>query len=81
MPFKSKAQMRWAFATHQPFAKEWALKTKNAKNLPEHDAESAKEDKGEDERRETHARHHSRKHSEEQYRKAVHRGLSKRKKH
>lgn len=23
-PFKSKAQWRWAFATHQPFAHRWA---------------------------------------------------------
>lgn len=33
MPFKSKAQERWAFATKQPFAKKWAKKT-NQKSLP-----------------------------------------------
>ena len=33
MPFKSKAQERWAFANHQPWAKEWADKT-NQKKLP-----------------------------------------------
>jgi hypothetical protein len=26
MPFKSKAQHRWAFATKQPFARRWAKK-------------------------------------------------------
>jgi hypothetical protein len=34
MPFQSKAQMRWAFATRQPFAKEWADMTDETK-LPE----------------------------------------------
>lgn len=34
MPFKSKSQERWAFATKQPFAKEWAGKT-DQKKLPE----------------------------------------------
>jgi len=33
MPFKSLAQERWAFATHQKFAKKWADMT-NQKNLP-----------------------------------------------
>lgn len=33
MPFKSKAQAKWAFATKQPFAKEFADKT-NFKKLP-----------------------------------------------
>lgn len=28
MPFRSKAQQRWAFATHQPFAQKWADQTK-----------------------------------------------------
>lgn len=28
MPFRSKAQEKWAFATHQPFAKKWAKMTK-----------------------------------------------------
>jgi hypothetical protein len=31
MPFKSKAQQRWAFATKQPFAEEWAAMTKAAR--------------------------------------------------
>ena len=33
MPFVSKAQQRWAFATKQPFAKEWAAIT-DEKRLP-----------------------------------------------
>lgn len=33
MPFQSKAQQRWAFSTHQKFAKEWAQMT-NEKSLP-----------------------------------------------
>ena len=33
-PFLSKSQRKWAFATHQPWAKEWESKTKN-KKLPE----------------------------------------------
>lgn len=33
MPFKSVAQMRWAFATKQPFAKAWADMT-DEKALP-----------------------------------------------
>lgn len=33
MPFKSKAQQRWAFATRQPFAKDWARMT-DEKALP-----------------------------------------------
>jgi hypothetical protein len=33
MPFKSKAQQRFAFGTHQPWAKEWADKT-DFKSLP-----------------------------------------------
>lgn len=33
MPFKSKKQEAWAFATHQPFAKKWAAMT-NQKTLP-----------------------------------------------
>lgn len=36
MPFKSKSQMRYAFATNKPFAVEWAEKTKNINKLPEH---------------------------------------------
>ena len=27
MPFVSRQQERWAFATHQPFAKQWAAVT------------------------------------------------------
>lgn len=34
MPFKSKAQQRWAFGTKQPFAKKWAHETKSFKRLP-----------------------------------------------
>jgi len=34
MPFRSKAQMRWAYATKQPFADEWAAMTNNPKALP-----------------------------------------------
>ena len=33
MPFVSKAQERWAFSTHQPFAHQWANMT-NQKSLP-----------------------------------------------
>jgi hypothetical protein len=33
MPFKSKQQERWAFATHQAFAKDWARQT-DYKSLP-----------------------------------------------
>lgn len=35
MPFKSKQQEKWAFATKQPFAKDWAKQT-DQKSLPEH---------------------------------------------
>lgn len=31
MPFVSRAQQRWAFATNQPFAKEWAAMTDESK--------------------------------------------------
>ena len=31
MPFVSKAQQRWAFATKQPFAKDWAAMTDESK--------------------------------------------------
>jgi hypothetical protein len=34
MPFKSKAQMRYMFATHPKIAKEFAKETPNAKLLP-----------------------------------------------
>lgn len=33
VPFKSRAQQRFAFGTNQPWAKEWASKT-NFKKLP-----------------------------------------------
>jgi hypothetical protein len=36
MPFKSKAQQKWMFSQHPKMAKEWADKTPNIKNLPEH---------------------------------------------
>lgn len=35
MPFKSRAQQRWMFATNPEMAKKWADKTKNFKKLPE----------------------------------------------
>ncbi len=41
MPFKSKVQQKWAFATHQPFAKDWAAVT-NEKALPERKGKMAK---------------------------------------
>lgn len=34
MPFKSKAQQRFMFATMPKKAKEWAKETKNMKKLP-----------------------------------------------
>jgi hypothetical protein len=34
MPFDSKKQQRWAFATKQPFAKRWAKET-DFPELPE----------------------------------------------
>ena len=36
MAFVSKAQQRYAFATKQPWAKEFAANTPNFKGLPEH---------------------------------------------
>ena len=36
MPFQSKAQQRFMFARHPKMAKEWAEKTPNIKELPEH---------------------------------------------
>jgi len=33
MPFRSKAQEKWAFANKKPFAKKWAKMT-NQKSLP-----------------------------------------------
>ena len=35
MPFKSKAQVKYMFATHPKLAKEFAKKTADLKNLPE----------------------------------------------
>lgn len=35
MPFKSKAQQRFAFATKQPWAKKWADHTPDMEDLPE----------------------------------------------
>ena len=34
MPFQSKKQEKWAFSTHQKFAKKWAAMT-DQKKLPE----------------------------------------------
>lgn len=34
MPFRSQAQMKWAFANKKPWAKEWADKTPNPGSLP-----------------------------------------------
>jgi hypothetical protein len=36
MPFRSKAQQRFMFATMPDTAREWAHETKNMKKLPEH---------------------------------------------
>jgi hypothetical protein len=36
MPFKSKAQQRFMFATNPEMAKKWAKETKDFKKLPEH---------------------------------------------
>ena len=35
MPFKSKAQVRFAFATKKPWAQQWADETASIKALPE----------------------------------------------
>jgi hypothetical protein len=34
MPMKSKAQWRFLFATHKPFARKWAHQTPSYKALP-----------------------------------------------
>lgn len=34
MPFKSKKQWRWAFATKQKFARRWAHATRSFRTLP-----------------------------------------------
>jgi hypothetical protein len=36
MPFESKAQERWMFATHPQMAKEWASKTPSQSSLPQY---------------------------------------------
>jgi len=36
MPFKSKAQARYLYATHPEVAREFAAKTTSLKKLPEH---------------------------------------------
>lgn len=36
MPFKSKAQRRWMYATHPEMAKRWEKHTSKGKKLPEH---------------------------------------------
>jgi hypothetical protein len=35
MPFKSKAQQRWMYATHPKMAKKWSKHTKDADSLPD----------------------------------------------
>lgn len=46
MPFKSKKQIRWAFANHKPWARRWASHTPSIPALPE----EAKSDKKEQEK-------------------------------
>lgn len=36
MPFKSKQQMKFMFATHPKMAKKWANETKSIKKLPKY---------------------------------------------
>jgi len=36
MPFKSRSQVKFMFATHPKIAKEFAKHTKSMKKLPEH---------------------------------------------
>lgn len=36
MPFKSKAQRRWMYATHPQMAKEWEEHTPKGKKLPDY---------------------------------------------
>lgn len=38
MPFKSKAQWRWAFATHKSWARRWAHSTPSYHALPRNKA-------------------------------------------
>lgn len=45
MPFKSKKQEQWAFATHQPFAKKWADMT-SQKSLPNKVSQKKKDKRG-----------------------------------
>jgi hypothetical protein len=35
MPFKSKAQRRWMYATHPEMAQEWSKETAGGSRLPE----------------------------------------------
>lgn len=35
MPYVSKRQMRWAYATEQPFAEKWEKMTPHPDRLPE----------------------------------------------
>lgn len=41
MPFVSKSQERWMFATHPKMAKKWAAHTPENAHLPEHVKKSA----------------------------------------
>jgi hypothetical protein len=43
MPFQSKAQEKWAFATHQPWARKWAAMTIN--KLPDRIAKKSRKKK------------------------------------
>ena len=45
MPFESKAQMRWMFATHPEMAKKWAQHTPDMKHLPNRLGKSLKKRK------------------------------------
>jgi hypothetical protein len=36
MPFKSKSQQKWMFATHPEMARRWADETPNIKGLPKY---------------------------------------------
>lgn len=46
MPFKSKSQQRWMFATHPQMARRWAAHTSDIKSLPEHVDDPEPEKKG-----------------------------------
>ena len=45
MPFKIQSQMRYMYANHPALAKEFADKTVNMKNLPEHVSDDKKRKK------------------------------------